>query len=131
MPRYIFDLNTGREVFRDPEGMELADGIAAEAHGVAVVGEIIRNNKAKTRAWRLQIHTGERDPCFEILFASVDDSIRHLPLKVQALVRQASSTTASLIETFQALEVTLLRSQAAIARSRKRPYIAASDGVRI
>ncbi|HET7848516.1 MAG TPA: hypothetical protein VFL51_05580 [Pseudolabrys sp.] len=131
MPRYVFDLNTGREVFRDPDGMELADATAAEAHGAAVVREIIRNNKAQTSAWRLQIHTGEREPCFEILFASVDDSIRHLPLKVQALVRQGSSTTASLMETFQAVQLTLLRAKAAIARSRKHPYIAASDGVRI
>ena len=85
--------------------MELTDGVAAETHGAAVAREIIRNNRAQTQAWRLQVYAGDRDPCFELLFASVDDSIHHLLLKVQGLVRQAGSATASLMDTIQAVQV--------------------------
>ena len=74
MPRYFFHLNTGDKIIPDPEGTELPNHDSARAHARQVVRELARNRERMTRSWRLAVFDGGGTPCFELLFASIDES---------------------------------------------------------
>jgi hypothetical protein len=78
MPRYFFNLNDGRKIIPDLEGTELPDHDCARAHACQVVRELARNRERRTRSWRLAVCDVHCTLCFELLFASMDDSISRL-----------------------------------------------------
>jgi hypothetical protein len=84
VPRYFFNLNDGRRIVPDLEGTELPDGASARAHGCHVVRELARNRERTTRSWRLAVCDAQGTPCFELPFASPDDSVSTvmLPLRI-------------------------------------------------
>jgi hypothetical protein len=79
MPRYFFNLNDGRKFIPDPDGTELSDDRAARAHAFRVMRELARNREELTSAWRLVVYKERSTPCFELAFASVDDSVYRYP----------------------------------------------------
>jgi hypothetical protein len=74
MPRYFFDLFDGQKVIPDPDGTELSDYHSARSHGFHVMRELARNREEQTNTWRLIVHEGPGTPCFELAFASADDT---------------------------------------------------------
>src|SRR5690242_16279350 len=98
MQTYYFNLKDGAKVIPDPEGTECADDEAARQHGVIVAREAMRNNEPETRKWRIQICDAGRKPLFEVLFATVDESMDHLPHEMRKSVEKLSWQMASLCD---------------------------------
>ena len=131
MPTYFFNLKNAEGTILDPVGTDLPDEHAAWEHARIVANEIMRHREARTRFWRLQVADGNRDACFDLLFANIDDSIRHLSPELRGSVENLCAKSASLCETIHAVKLTLLQMKGTIARSERAPYIAAINGVRI
>jgi hypothetical protein len=96
MPRYFFNLKDGRRIVPDPDGTELPDEDSARAHARQVVWELTRNCEQRTNSWRLAVCDGRGAPCFEVLFASVDESVTQLPHAMRALAGVARRNAALL-----------------------------------
>ena len=79
MPCYFFNLFDGRKVIPDPDGTDLPDYQAARAHAFRVMRELAKNREEQTLTWRLIVHEGEGTPCFELAFASADDTMYRYP----------------------------------------------------
>jgi hypothetical protein len=130
MPRYFFNLRTKDGCVRDREGTFLADEASARAHASAVARELMQHRQARTRYWRLDV-CDEEKPCFDLLFARIDDSMSHLDPELRRSIESVSATAASLSETIAAVGVSLMQIKATLARTEGAPYLAAIDGVRI
>lgn len=131
MGLYFFNLKDGRTTIPDPDGTELADDAAARAHAVVVARESMRNNESRTRTWRLQVCGEDREPRFELLFASVDETIDLLPDEIGARVREVSRNFASLSDAIADVRMSLLQVRATLARSEGVPYLATFNGTRL
>jgi Domain of unknown function (DUF6894) len=75
MPLYYFTLRTRHETVTNSEGVELPDPEAARSQAIAIAREMVSNCKMPTRRWRLTVRDDYLIPCFEILFAEVDETI--------------------------------------------------------
>lgn len=131
MALYFFNLKDGRTVIPDQDGTELTNDAAAHAHAVVVARESMRNNESRTRTWRLQVCDSDRQPRFELLFASVDETIDLLPNEIGASVREVSGKFASLSDAIADVRMSLLQVRATLARSENTPYLAAVNGTRL
>jgi hypothetical protein len=80
MPLYHFVLKTEDRLIPDRDGFEWPDEAAARAEAILVAKELMRNQReVKRRAWRIEIQDEDLRPCFEQLFAEVDETIEHFP----------------------------------------------------
>jgi hypothetical protein len=79
MPRYFFSLHDGSKIIPDPDGTELTDYHAARSHAFRVMRELSRNREEATSGWRLVVCEGRGLPCFELCFASADDTMSRYP----------------------------------------------------
>jgi len=100
MSLYYFILKGGRDIIPDHEGVELQDLAAAREHAVAVACELMRNRELPARNWRLEVCDDYLVPCFEILFADVDETIAHLPPAYQETIKTAARFAASVSDAF-------------------------------
>lgn len=91
-----------RITHRGRDGEEFADKSAAYARATEVARDIRRNREAKCRAYRLQVCDENLEPCFEILFASIDEALNHLPDDLRHRVE--AHATASLNDTVRSGE---------------------------
>jgi len=117
MPLFYFILKTGREKIPDREGLEFPDRDTARGHAEIVVDELMRNRELKTRSWRLEVRDEDLQPSFEILFATVDKSIVHLPPVYRQSVELLSSSTANLLDAFEDVRGTLSNVKETLARA--------------
>lgn len=117
MPLYYFILKNGEEVVPDREGLECADLAAAHAHASAVARELMRNRELRSRPWRLEVRDEDLQPCFEILFADVDDTMAHLPAEYRESIARTSRLTASLHDAVNTVRATLSGVQETLARA--------------
>jgi len=108
MPLFYFILKNGQYTIPDSEGEELADLNAARAHAAGVARELMRNRDIKARAWRLEVCDEYLQPSFELLFASIDDTISHLPPEFRQSIEIACGNTASLKDTIFSIRNSLL-----------------------
>jgi hypothetical protein len=79
MPRYFFNLFDGHKIIADPDGTELPDHHSARTHAFRVMRELARNREEKTCVWRLVVHEEQGTPCFELAFASAEDTMYRYP----------------------------------------------------
>jgi hypothetical protein len=86
MPRYFFNLNDGEKIIPDVEGTELPDDESARAHAAQVARELARNRERETISWRLAVCYADGTLCFELLFASMGDSISRLSPTLSFLI---------------------------------------------
>jgi len=91
----------------DRDGQEFPDDKAAYAHATEVAGELMRNREAKCRSSRLQVYNENLMPCFEILFASIDETLDHLPAACRNEIERAARAEASLNDTLEEVKATL------------------------
>ena len=131
MPRYFFKLKDGHRSIRDPDGTELPDESSARGHATRVARELMKNCENRTRTWRISVCDRDDTPCFELLFASVDESIAHLSPELRTSVEDVCGKTASLNDAINQVHTTLLQVRGTIAQAERAPYLAALDGVRI
>ena len=104
MPHYFFNLNDGKKIIPDVEGTELPDDDSARAHAAQVVRELARNREQETRSWRLAICDEDGTLCFELLFASIGDSIPRLPPTIGFLSEEDVDDYASPASRDEAIE---------------------------
>ena len=109
MPLYFFILKNGRQIIPDRDGEEFADQGAARDYAVAVARELMRNGSVHARSWRLQVCDEDLQPCFELLFASIDDSLSHLPLECRNSIEHACRNTALLHDSIADVQNSLLQ----------------------
>ena len=124
MPVYRFELRNGTSAIRDDTGVSLPDRGHALAYAHVVVRELMRGHELQARHWRLDVYgeTGER--VFEIPFASVDWTLDHMRPELRAKVAETSERVRTLRELVASAKITMRESQALVARSRGRPYLA-------
>jgi hypothetical protein len=96
MPSYFFHLKTPNETIRDTEGTQLPGETAAHEHARLVAGELMRNQEPSRRAWRLQVCDSEGRQAFQLLFASVDDTISHFSPDLRSSIEDMHAQKASL-----------------------------------
>jgi hypothetical protein len=131
MPCYFFNLKDGRRTIRDPDGTEFPDDSAARDHATRVARELMKNTESRTRAWRINVCDGDGMTRFELLFASIDDSIAHLSPDLRSSVEDVCGKTASLSDTINQVQTTLLQVRGTLAQAERAPYLAVLNGVRI
>jgi len=131
MPLYFFNLRDATGLVRDPEGTHLPDESTAREHGRIVAGELMRHRELNSRGLRLEVCDGEHRPCFDLLFVEADPQVKQLPPELQSCIVQGWTQSASLRDTIQDLELTVLQVRATLARSDNVPYLAAINGRRV
>jgi hypothetical protein len=131
MQTYYFNLKDGRTVIPDPDGTQCADDDDARLHGVVVAREAMRNNKPETRKWRIEVCDVDRRPIFEVLFASVDETMDHLPNELRSSVERLSWELAWLSDSICDVRKSILQVRTTLARSEGHPYLVALNGTRL
>ena len=131
MPVYHFNLHDEHGTLPDRDGTELADEIAAQAHACAVVHELMRNREVKARSWRLNVRHEDGTACFDLLFASVDESIAHLPPELRLSFETLCLKRSSLSDAISDLRLTMRQVQGTMARADGAPYVASVNGVAV
>lgn len=131
MPLYYFNLKDGRTTIPDLEGTDLGNSDLAREHAIVIAREAMRNNETRVRNWRIQVCDAEREPCFEILFAAVDESIDHLPGDIRRSLVDVSRNFASLSDAIHDVRMTLLQVRATLARSEGAPHLVALNGAHL
>ena len=131
MTTYYFNLKDGRTVIPDIDGTEFADEPAARTHAVIVAREAMRNNEVRTRNWRIQVCGSDRTPLFEILFASVDETMDQFPGDLRNSVENVSTKFASLSDTIHEVRMSMLELRTTLARSEGTPHLATLNGLRL
>jgi|SRR5215510_14222993 len=108
MPVYHFLLKRNwNPPLIDHDGEELRDDTAAYEHGVQVAREIMRNREVNCHSYRLEVRNQNLEPCSEILFASADETLEHLPVDFRNRIIGTARATASLHETIGEVTQTL------------------------
>jgi len=128
MPRYYFNLKRRDATLIDPDGTDLPDEAAARDHALRVISELMRNANARTRGWRLAVTDQDRKSCFELLFASHDNSMAHLTPELRSSVEMICHRHALLTDAIVDVRTTMLQIRGTLARSDEKPYIAAENG---
>jgi hypothetical protein len=116
MPLFYFTLKDGFNSIPDCEGEEFADEASARVHATAVARELMRNRTVQARTWRLQVSDDYLQPCFELLFASIDDSLAHLAVESRKSIETACRNTASLKDTIIDIQLSLLQVRGSLNR---------------
>jgi hypothetical protein len=131
MATYYFNLKDGRNTVPDIDGTELIDDAGARAHAVLVAREAMRNNEKRTRNWRIQVCGADRKALFEVLFASVDETIDHLHPEIRQSVENVSTKFASLSDAIHDVRMSMLELRTTLARSEGAPHLVALNGLRV
>jgi Domain of unknown function (DUF6894) len=131
MALFYFNLNDGHRVTADIEGTELRDQAAAEQHATLVAREIMRNDRLRTLTWRVEVGNARHEPCFELLFAAVDQYLDHYPLELHEGVTSAAKRVATLNDDIRDVRRSLQKLRVTLARVDRTPYLAAVNGIRI
>ena len=128
MPTYTFRLLDDGGGVADDLGLGLPDTKAAYSYARDVALELMDHREATTRSWRLDVYENGAEKVFEILFASVDETLNHLKPDNRKLVETTAMRRRLLQDTLDAAWITCRETQALLARSRGKLYLAADHG---
>ena len=131
MATYFFDLLTGTGRVPDPLGTELNDDEAARTHASTVARELMRHREGKSRHWRLSVRRDGTEPGFEVLFATVDQTMDALDSNIRQSVERVSGNIANLSDAIGDLRLTLWQVKATMAKADDKIHLAAIHGVRL
>ena len=112
MPVYFFSYKCDGNTLVDRDGEEFPDDQAAYAHAVEVAREIMRHREIDHRSSRLEVFDENLKPCFEVLFASVDETLGHLPPMMKGQIERGARSLASLHDA-------IVETRSTIAETRK------------
>jgi hypothetical protein len=128
MPNYTFELRDGCGGIDDENGVSLADGADALRYAQDVVHELMRSREAQTRTWRLDVYDEAGACVIELPFASIDPTLDHLRPELRAMVEKFCDRRRSVDEMIYTARNTVSESQALVAKSRGKLYVAARSG---
>jgi hypothetical protein len=128
MPTYTFKLLDGCGGAEDTTGVSLSCRDNAIDYGRDVAHELMKNRELKTRSWRLDIYEQGYGHIRAIPFASVDPTLDHLRPERRTTVEALSEQKRLLFEIIHTVTDTVRESQALVARSHGRPYLASRFG---
>jgi|ERR1043165_6697256 hypothetical protein len=128
MPTYTFRLLDDSGGVADDLGLGLPDTKAAYSYARDVALELMDHREANTRSWRLDVYENGAEKLFEILFASIDETLNHLRPHNRKLVEMTAMRRRLLQDTLNAAWITYRESQALLARSQGKLYLAADHG---
>jgi len=131
MPLYYFNVKDQQGIVVDPVGENLSDDSTAVDHARHVARELMAHRETRTRSWRMQICDSDRKPLSEVLFATVDNSIKDLEPNLREAVERTCARFAALQETIGDVRTTLHQIKGTMARAQGAPYLAAIDGKKI
>ena len=130
MSRFYFAVKNRDQSVLDPSGEDFESVEAARDFAELLARELMRNREGKTRSWRVQVSNAQHEPCFEVLFALVDDSIAHFRTDVREAMQKLARRAAALSDTMVEARHYVRQAKATVARAKRRPYLAAVDGRR-
>jgi hypothetical protein len=128
MPIYTFELRDGSKPITDDTGVCLPDPNHAFAYAAQIVRELMNGCEARTRSWRLDVYEASEGLVFRIPFVELDPAFADLDPSVLRTFKRLCDSHHSLCEAVHAARRAVRESRALIARSRGRPYLAASAG---
>ena len=96
MPLFYFILKAGRQTYPDVEGQEFRDEAAAREHAHAVARELMRNRETETSHWRIQVCDDYLEPCYECLFADIDETWAGCDGKLRRSLTAVARTTTTM-----------------------------------
>lgn len=131
MARFYFNLEEAGRTTMDREGTELADSDAAQAHAVVIAREIMRNDDYRVLTCRLCVQDSDRNPCFDLLFATVAERLDMLPWHTRDAIQKHAGSIAGLHGDIRNLQTSLQQLRATLARSEGRLRLAALNGTRL
>jgi hypothetical protein len=77
MPRYLFHLSDGEDVFADDTGKELNDSLAAHAHALRIIDKVRRFiPDADKSTWKVRITLVTGQSVMTVISPSVDEQPR-------------------------------------------------------
>jgi hypothetical protein len=89
------------------------------------------HSEARVRHWRLVVCDEAGAEVFALPFLSADNSLQHLNPVSRRLIEEMCVKRLALAQAVFDCRLNVLRVRATLARSRRRPYIAATNGHRI
>jgi hypothetical protein len=128
MPAYTFRLLNDGGGVADDLGIRLPNTKAAYDYACNVALELMDHREEATRSWRLDVYEKDAKKLFEILFATIDQTLDHLKPDNRKLVEITAVRRRSLQDTYRAASITCRESQALMARSRGKLYLATDQG---
>jgi hypothetical protein len=117
MPTYFYNLQTLDGIIQDPEGTDFPSQYMAVEHGRLIARELMQHRESATRSWRLDVYNGEGTLCFDVLFATVDESILCFPPELRRSVQDMHAKSASLIEVMHKTKLMMSLLRATIAQA--------------
>jgi len=109
MPLYHFVLKTNRDHIPDRDGSNWPNGAAAHEEAVLVAHDLMRNQKVKRHAWRIEVCDEDLRHCSELLFVELDETIAYLPPEVRDPYIVTSRRMAALSDAMLAVRGTLMQ----------------------
>jgi hypothetical protein len=97
------------------------DERSAREYAEVVARELMAHREPRTRAWRLDVRDSNGLPCFDLLFATIDDTLGHLRPQLRSSIEAQCASAASFAEAIRAIRLTLLEVQAILARAEGAP----------
>jgi hypothetical protein len=131
MSLFYFNLRDGTDGIQNSDGIDLPDRDAAYWEAEQIADELMRNTKRRPRHWQLQIRDADDRLVFEMPFAAVDRTLANFEPGERRLIERHAEIARALLETQHRSRMLIRRSRAIMARSKKRPYLAACQGVRV
>jgi hypothetical protein len=117
MPLYYFVLKNIGQTIPDRDGVELPDDGAAREYAVAVARDLMKARQIKTRSWRVEVRDEYLMPRFDVLFASVDDSLTHLAPEFRASIQIVCHRSAMLYDSIDEVRRTLEQVRATLGQA--------------
>ena len=127
MPTYTFRLLDDSGGVADDLGVRLPDTKAAYGYACDVALELMDHREATTRSWRLDVYENGAEKVFEILF-DIDETLNHLKPDDRKLVEMTAMRRRLLQDTLHTTWITCRETQALLARSQGKLYLAADHG---
>lgn len=128
MPTYTFKLLDDGGGLTDDVGIRLPNSKAAYGYAYDVALEMMDHREAATRSWRLDVYEDGAKKLFEILFATIDETLNHLKPDNRKLVEMTAMRRRLFQDTLHSASITFRESQALIARSHGKLYLATDHG---
>jgi hypothetical protein len=127
MARYFFDLSNDAGGARDDSGTDLPDHRAAIAYRHEIAHELMRNNEQRSRQFCITVGDEARTLLFSLPFV-LDETTSHLPPGSRMPLEVCYERRRKLPEALGGARKTIRQLRAVVARSRRKPYLAAVGG---
>lgn len=131
MPLYTFELRDGSCGIADTVGVSFANRDQALCYAYEVIRELMSQCERETRTWRLDVYEDHDRRVFEIPFARLDETLDHLHPHLRSRLEELCDRSRSLREAVNQARLTVRESQALVAWSRGKPYLATEGGRKV